>query len=160
MSELGVFTASEFQYLSHILQKLFELDGIIFWPDVERIIVEFFPCQENLRKGFFRYFDIYIAIIRFEEVVIFRLMLFDQIIFKIERFALVFYGKKIDFIRFFQHLLFSERVGCKVLSEPFLEIFCFSDIQNSSFSVFEQVNSGIDWNFADIGGEHEEEFRI
>ena len=81
-------------------------------------------------------------------------MLFDHIIFQIERFTFIFDDEKVDFVCFGNHFLFSERIGREILSESFLEIFSFPDIQNSSFPVFEQVNSGIIRYFADIGGKH------
>jgi len=77
-------------------------------------------------------------------------MLFDQIVFQIERFAFVFDDEEVDLGRLVKHFLFSERGGREILSEPFLEVFGFSDIQNSSFPVFEQVNSWVLWYFRDI----------
>ena len=75
--KLRGFASSEFEHLPQILQKLFELDGIIFRSYILRIIVDLFSGQENLGKRFFGYFDIYIAIVRFKEIIVERLMLLD-----------------------------------------------------------------------------------
>jgi hypothetical protein len=118
--KLGRFAASELEDLSEILKKFFELDGVIFWPDIYGSIVDSSFGKQYLWKSFFSDFYIGITIVCLEEIVVKWLMLLDKVIFQIERFAFVFNHKEVYFCSLFEHFLFSERGGRKILSESFL----------------------------------------
>lgn len=81
-------------------------------------------------------------------------MLLDEVVFEIECFAFIFCREEVDFRGFLEHFLFSKRVVRKILSESFLKIFGFADIENDVLSVFEQIDSCIAGIFADVGSEH------
>jgi len=107
-----------------------------------------------LWKLLFGDFDVGIAIVCFEEIVVQWLMLFDEVVFQIERFTLIFYRQEVNFHCFGEHFLFSERGGRKILSDSLLKVFGFSDIENDVFPVFEEVDSTILWYFGNIGRKH------
>ena len=115
----------------------------------------FFSGNENLREWFVRYFDVGIGIICLEQIVEFWQIFFDEIIFQIERFALILDDKKIDFVGFGQHILLPDGIGRKILSDSFFEIFRFSDIENYSLFIFEKVDSWIRWDMGNGGKVHE-----
>lgn len=139
------FTSSKLEYLSEILKKLFELDGVVFWSDIQSTIIDFFSRQKYLRKLFLGDFDIYITIVCFEKIIVFWLMLFDHIVFQIECFAFVFDDEEIEFFCFLEHFLFSERIGRKILSDSFLKVFGFAYVKNRSLFVFEKIDSWSVW---------------
>lgn len=152
--KLGRFAASEFEYLSQILKKFFELNAIFFWSDIDRSIVDSSFGQKYLWELFFGDFNIGVAVVGFEEIVVKWLMLLDEVVFEVERFAFIFCREEVDFRGFLEHFLFSERVVRKILSDSFLKIFGFADIENSVFPVFEEVDSWVRRIFCDIGTKH------
>lgn len=113
------------------------MDRVVFWSNIRRSIIDSSLGQYDLRKLLFGDFDVGIAVISLEEVVIFWLMLFDHVVFQIQCFALILDSEKVEFSRFGEHFLFSERVGREILSESLLEIFGFADIENSVFPILE-----------------------
>jgi hypothetical protein len=79
--ELGRFAASELEYLSEILEKFFELYGIVFGSDIGRSVIDSSLGQYDLWKLFFGDFDVGIAVVCLEEIVVQWLMLFDEVVF-------------------------------------------------------------------------------
>jgi len=149
---LGIFAASELEYLSEALEKFFEVDGIVFGADVDRAVIEFFSCKKNLgivspklRGDFY----IGIGIVGLEEIIEFRFIFFDEIVFEIECFAFVFDDKEIKIIGLGKHVLLPYGIGRKILGYPLVEIFRFADIENASLFIFEKVDSWIRRNMRD-----------
>ncbi len=68
-------------------------------------------------------------------------MLFDEIGFKVEAFALVFYAQEINRFRLSKHFLLPNAPWSEVLAHSLFQIFRFSDIENLPFLVFEKVHS-------------------
>jgi len=126
--KLGGFTAPELENLPQVLEEFFEMNGIMFWPDIGRSIVEFFPGQKYLWIVIVRDFDIGIRIVSLEKIVVFRFIFFDEIVFEIERFAFVFDNEEIYIVGFGKHILLSYGIGRKILGDSFFEIFGFSYI--------------------------------
>ena len=65
--------------LSEILKKFFELSRIVLWSDIDCSIVDFFPCDENLRNRMFCEFNIGICISSFEHIIERWEVLFDEV---------------------------------------------------------------------------------
>lgn len=68
------------------MHKFFEISGIIFWSDIGTSVIFSHPGDEDLRKIFFSNFEIDITVVSFEETIVFRIISFDEIVLKIERF--------------------------------------------------------------------------
>lgn len=79
--ELGRFAASEFEYLSEILKKFFQLNAIFFWSDIYGSILDSSFGEKYLGKLFFGDFDVSITVVCFEKIVVKWLMLLDKIVF-------------------------------------------------------------------------------
>jgi hypothetical protein len=79
--ELLERTGSILNNLSEILKKLFEFSRIVFWSDIDCSIVDFFPCDENLRNRMFCEFNIGICISSLEHIIERWKVLFDEVRF-------------------------------------------------------------------------------
>ena len=67
--------------LSEILKKFFELSRIVLWSDIDCSIVDFFPCDKNLRNRMFGKFNIGICISSLKHIIERWEVLFDKVRF-------------------------------------------------------------------------------
>lgn len=85
--------------------------------------------------------DIGVGIRPFEHIIERGKVLFDEIGFQIEAFALIFYTQKIHTLCLSEHFLLPNAPWSEVLTHPLFQIFCFSNIENLPFLIFEKVDS-------------------
>jgi hypothetical protein len=104
-------------------------------------IIELFPRDKELRNRVFTELDIGVGIRPFEHIIEGGKVLFDEIGFQIEAFALIFYTQKIHTLRLSEHFLLPNTPWSEILAHPLFQIFCFSDIENLLFLIFEKVDS-------------------
>ena len=109
--------------------------------DISGSVIELFPRDKELRNRVLTELDIGVGIRPFEHIIEGGKVLFDEIGFQIEAFALVFYTQKIHTLRLSKHFLLPNAPWSEVLTHPLFQIFCFSDIENLPFLIFEKVDS-------------------
>jgi hypothetical protein len=109
--------------------------------DISGSVIELFPRDKELRNRVLTELDIGVGIRPFEHIIEGGKVLFDEIGFQIEAFALVFYAQKIYTLRLSEHFLLPNAPWSKVLTHSLFQIFCFSNIENLPFLIFEKVDS-------------------
>lgn len=109
--------------------------------DISGSVIELFPRDKELRNRMLTELDIGVGVCPFEHIIERRKVLFDEIRFQIEAFALVFYTQKIYTLRLSEHFLLPNAPWSEVLTHPLFQIFCFSNIENLPFLIFEKVDS-------------------
>ena len=150
MIELSKRACSILDNLPEILEKFFEFFGIMLWSNISCTIIEFFSRNKDLRHRMASKFDIRIGIRSFEHIIERREMLLDKIRLQIETLRFIFYNDKINMICLCKHILFSHRSWSKILRNSLVKIFCFPDIENFIFDIFEKIDSRFLRNMCDI----------
>jgi hypothetical protein len=113
----------------------------VLGADISGSVIELFPRDKELRNRVLAELDIGVGIRPFEHIIERREVLFDEIGFQIEAFALVFYTQKIHTLRLSEHFLLPNAPWSEVLAHPLFQIFGFSNIENLTFLIFEKVDS-------------------
>lgn len=158
MLELSQRTGPILHDLPEILEKLLELPGIVLGTDINGSVIELFPRDKELGNGVLGELDIGIGIRPFEHIIEGRKVFFDEIGFQIETFALVFHTQEIYTLGLSEHVLLPHAPRREVLAHSLFQIFCFSDIENLPFLVFEKVDSRALGKMSDGGRiEHRQE---
>lgn len=140
------------------MEKLLELSGIVLGADIGRSIIGFLPRDKELRNLMLCEFDIGIGVRPFQHIIEGRQVLFDEVGFQIEAFALVFHTQEINGFCLSKHFLLPNAPWSEVLAHSLFQIFCFPDIENLSFLVFEKVDSRTLGKMSDGGRiEHRQE---
>lgn len=109
--------------------------------DISGSVIELFPRDKELRNRVLAELDIGIGIRPLEHIIEGGKVLFDEIGFQIEAFALVFYTQKIHTLCLSEHFLLPNASWSEVLTHPLFQIFCFPDVENLPFLIFEKVDS-------------------
>lgn len=109
--------------------------------DISGSIIKLFPRDKELRNRVLAELDIGVGIRPFEHIIERRKVLFDEIGFQIEAFALVFYTQKIYTLCLSEHFLLPNAPWSEVLTHSLFQIFCFPNIENLPFLIFEKVDS-------------------
>jgi len=142
----------KFEHLSEVLEKFFDVISIVLGPNIDCPILTSFSRNENRREVFFGDFDKTVTIVSFEQAVEWWLMLFDKIGFEIQSFAFVVDTDVFDMVCSVDHLLFPYGSGRKILLYSFVQILRLPNIQNSSRTILEYIDT---WFVGDMGyGEH------